>query len=235
MSDVGDALAGLEFRDLRHADDLAPLPDFERRIWGGGGDSVSVNMLVAVVLEGGVAIGAFDRGALVGAVFGFPTREPEVLHSHYMAVDPAWRRRGLGVALKRRQRDWCLERGFTAMRWTFDPLQLANAHLNLRVLGATGVHYHVNHYGTLGGINGDLPTDRVTVQWDLCTLGNDRPAPTVSVDVPQVTADDIAASNDRASHARFAVREALAPRLGNGWALVDVDRDARRYHLAPID
>jgi predicted GNAT superfamily acetyltransferase len=118
------------------------------------------------------------------------------------------------------------------MRWTYDPLQLANAHLNLQALGAAGVAYHVNHYGTLGGINGDLPSDRVTVSWDLVTQGADRPAATLSIDVPPATADDIAASNQAALTARLAVRAELAERLGNGWQLVGVDREARRYHLA---
>lgn len=231
---MSTSLDALEFRDLRTPDELAALPPFERRIWGSTTDLVSLNMLVALISEGGVAIGAFERGAIVGAVFGFPTREPEVLHSHYMAVDPAWRRRGLGVELKQRQRAWCLERGITAMRWTYDPLQLANAHLNLVALGAVGVAYHVNHYGTLGGINGDLPSDRVTVWWDLVTAGADRPAPTSSFVVPPVTADDIAASNDAARTARLAVRAELAERLGAGWRLVGVDREARRYHLASL-
>ena len=96
------------------------------------------------------------------------------------------------------------------MRWTYDPLQLANAHLNLQALGAAGVAYHVNHYGTLGGINGDLPSDRVTVSWDLVTQGADRPAATLSIDVPPATADDIAASNQAALTARLAVRAELA-------------------------
>jgi predicted GNAT superfamily acetyltransferase len=233
VSDETDPLGGLEFRELRHADELAALPPFERRIWGADSDLVSVNMLVAVVSEGGVVLAAFDRGEIVGAVFGFPTHEPAVLHSHYMAVDPAYRRRGLGIALKQQQRQWCLDRGITAMRWTYDPLQLANAHLNLQALGAAGVAYHVNHYGTLGGINGDLPSDRVTVSWDLVTQGADRPAATLSIDVPPATADDIAASNQAALTARLAVRAELAERLGNGWQLVGVDREARRYHLAP--
>lgn len=227
-------------RELVTADQLAVLPEFERRIWGSEGDAVSVNMLVAVVSEGGVAIGAFapagdhsdeaDGEVIVGAVFGFPTREPTVLHSHYMAVDPAWRRTGLGVALKQAQRGWCLERGITSMRWTYDPLQLANAHLNLRVLGAVGVSYHVDHYGTLGGINGDLPSDRLTVQWDLVgTLP--RPTASDAVTVLAATPDDIAASNETALGARLALREALAPRLAEGWVVVDVDRDERRYWL----
>ena len=91
---------------------------------------------VATISEGGMAIGAFDGDRLVGSVYGFATHQPEVLHSHYLAVDPEYRRSGLGVALKHRQREWCLANGRTSMRWTFDPLQLGNAHLNLRSLRA---------------------------------------------------------------------------------------------------
>ena len=162
-------------------------------------------MLVATIGEGGVAIGAFDGDEIVGAVYGFATREPHVLHSHYMAVDPRWRRNGLGIELKQRQRRWCLERDITHMRWTYDPLQLANAHLNLHVLGCTGVAYHVDYYGHLGGINGSLPSDRVMVSWDLRD-GATKPEPELAVDVPPATADDIAASNDAALTARLHVR-----------------------------
>lgn len=226
-----DPLARLEFVDLTTAEQLAHLPPFEARIWGGGGDCVSVNMLVATVGEGGVAIGAFDAGEIVGAVYGFPTREPHVLHSHYMAVDPRWRRNRLGVALKQRQRQWCLERDITLMRWTYDPLQLGNAHLNLRVLGCRGVGYHVDYYGHLGGINGSLPSDRVMVAWDLRD-GATKPDPELAIDVPPATPDDIAESNGAALHARLTVRAELDERMRSGWQLVDVDRDGRRYLLA---
>lgn len=221
----------VEFRELRTADELAVLPEFEKRIWGGEFEMVSVNVLVATVSEGGMAIGAFDADRLIGAVYGFATREPHVLHSHYMAVDPAYRRSGLGATLKFRQRDWCLAHGITGVRWTFDPLQLANAHLNLRTLGAYGVSYHVNHYGTLGGINGSLPSDRLTVYW---ALDGDRFAGRehVDVDVPPVTPEQIAASAPEAHHARQAVRDALLPMLQDGWRVTDVDRQARRYTLA---
>ncbi len=228
---VDGPLSRLEFRDLVTADELAHLPPFEGRIWGGGGDRVSVNMLVATVGEGGVALGAFDSDEMVGAVYGFPTRDPHVLHSHYMAVDPRWRRNGLGVELKQRQRRWCLDRGITQMRWTYDPLQLGNAHLNLHVLGARGVAYHVDYYGHLGGINGSLPSDRVMVSWDLRDAATE-PNPELAVEVPMATADDIADSNDAAVHARLTVRAELEPRMRLGWQLVDVDRHARQYLLA---
>lgn len=238
VGSIPNLLGGVEFRVLRSADQLAVLPPFEHHIWGSGGDAVSVNMLVAVIIEGGVAIGAFAEDRIIGSVFGFPTREPDVLHSHYLAVDPMWRRKGLGVELKHRQRAWCLDNGYRAMRWTYDPLQLTNAHLNLSVLGAVGVSYHVDHYGTLGGINGDLPSDRVTVRWDLHRSSERDPtvgveATAVSVTVPPVSSSDIAASNDAAWHARMTVRDHLAHRLDSGWRLVGVDRDQRHYILEP--
>ena len=227
---VGSGSAGIEFRVLRHADELAVLPEFEGRIWGGDDDRVSVNMLVACITEGGMAIGAFSGDRIVGSVFGFRTFEERVLHSHYMAVDPDFRRHGLGEALKRRQAEWCVDNGITAMRWTFDPMQLTNAHLNLYKLGALGVTYHVNHYGALGGINGSLPSDRLTVQWEL-----ERPRPAFSetfvLDVPPVTPEQIAASAPEALQARLAIRDAMAPHLDDGWRVTGVDRVARRYTL----
>lgn len=233
MSSAAD-LSHIEFRELTDASSLAVLPTFEHHIWGSGGDAVSVNMLVATITEGGMAIGAFSGGRIVGVVYGFPTREPTVLHSHYMAVDHEHRRLGLGVELKQRQRRWCLDRGITHVRWTYDPLQVGNAHLNLRVLGAVGVAYHVDHYGHLGGINGSLPSDRITVSWELDSAAP-RPEPTLAVDVPPVTADDIATSSDAALTARMFVRSELANRVGAGWVLTDVDRVERRYLLAPAE
>lgn len=221
----------VEFRVLRAADELAVMPEFEARIWGGNDDRVSVNMLVACIEEGGVAIGAFDDGRMIGSVFGFRTHEAEVLHSHYMAVDPQYRRGGFGEQLKRRQAEWCLANGVTSMRWTFDPLQLTNAHLNLNKLGALGITYHINHYGALGGINGSLPSDRLTVQWDMV---GERPtfAEYFGLDVPAVSPEQIASSAAEATHARMAVREAMAPHLADGWRVAAVDREARTYTLA---
>src|SRR6478752_6734189 len=171
---------------------------------------VSLNVLVATISEGGVAIGAYDDGVLVGAVYGFATSDPAVHHSHYLAVDVPYRRHGLGEALKRRQSEWCLAHGITAMRWTYDPLQYGNAHLNLRRLGAHGISYHVDHYGPLGGINGALPSDRVTVRWEL-----DGTRPTTSeeraVEVPAITAAEIATASPAAIDARHELRAALQP------------------------
>lgn len=220
----------IEFRDLRTADDLAPLPEFEKFIWGGESEMVSVNVLVATIEEGGMALAAYDGASLVGVAYGFATREPTVLHSHYLAVHPSYRGRGLGEQLKREQAAWCTAHGYTAMRWTFDPLQLPNAHLNLNKLGAVGVSYKVNLYGSLGGINGSLPSDRLVVRWE---LAHDRVAAReiVAVDIPPVTADEIAVSSPEAHAARHALRESLSARLADGWVVIGIDRPARQYLL----
>ena len=158
------------------------------------------------------------------------TNQPHVLHSHYLAVDPEYRRSGLGEQLKRRQAEWCIDNDVTAMRWTFDPLQLTNAHLNLNKLGAFGVTYHINHYGSLGGINGSLPSDRLTVQWEL-----QRPRPVFAEEfvlpVPAVSPEQITESTPEALHARLAVRDAMEPHLADGWRVIGVDRHARTYTL----
>ena len=220
----------LEIRELRTADELAELPAFERFVWGSDTEMVSVNMLVATLQEGGMALGAYHDGQLVGMVYGFASREHEVLHSHYLAVHPAWRGHGLGVALKERQRAWCLEHAFTTMRWTFDPLQLGNAHLNLDRLGAVGVAYFENLYGTLGGINGSLPSDRLLVRWDIAAERSTF-AVSARVAVPMATPDDIARSTEAAVTARHAVRDALSRHLSADLLVVGVDPVERVYLL----
>ena len=221
----------LQFRVLTTASELAVMPVFEDFIWGGDDERVSVNVLVAVVGEGGLANAAFDGDEVVATAFAFPTREQGVLHSHYMAVHPAYRGVGLGERMKREQATWCGLHGYHAMRWTFDPMQLTNAHLNINKLGALGVQYHVDLYGPLGGINGSLPSDRLTVQWEMVAA---RPSfvESVVLTVPPVTPAQIAASASEAVAARMAIRDEMAPHLADGWVVSGVDRHARTYTLS---
>lgn len=221
----------LQFRVLTTAADLAVMPTFEDFIWGGDDERVSVNVLVAVVGEGGLALGAFDGDEVVATAFAFPTREQGVLHSHYLAVHPDHRGAGLGERMKRAQAAWCLDHGYHAMRWTFDPMQLANAHLNVNKLGALGVQYHVDLYGPLGGINGSLPSDRLTVQWELAAPRPEFQESFVLA-VPPVSPEQIAAAHPAALDARLAIRDEMAPHLADGWVVSAVDRHTRTYTLA---
>ena len=66
--------------------------------------------------------------------------------------------------------------GSTASTGRSIPLQAANAHFNLRRLGAVVEHYEVNVYGELvNPLHGGLPTDRFVAQWWLDSPDGSRP------------------------------------------------------------
>lgn len=90
------------------------------------------------------------------------------LHSHMLAVKEAYRNRGLGAQLKLEQRREALSRGIRHMEWTFDPLQMKNAFLNIHRLGAVARQYRENFYGVSSSrLQGGLPTDRLLAEWEL--------------------------------------------------------------------
>ena len=160
-------------RSLERIEELHGCEAIEKVVWQvDDREIVPASMLRALQHAGGLVAGAFDGDRMVGYVLGFPSRPvgeaAPGLHSHLLAVLPEFRKTGLGRALKRYQRDWCLERGLHWVSWTFDPLLAANARLNLEQLGAVGIAYHADFYGTLGGVvYGSLATDRLLVRWDL--------------------------------------------------------------------
>lgn len=134
---------------------------------------------------GGQVIGAFDtdlpgassRGgpeSLVGFAFSLPGLktgggQPQpYLHSHMLAVKETHRNQGLGLQLKLKQRDEALSRGIRHMEWTFDPLEIKNAFLNIHKLGAIVCAYRVDFYGISSSrLQGGLPTDRLLAEWHL--------------------------------------------------------------------
>jgi predicted GNAT superfamily acetyltransferase len=134
---------------------------------------------------GGQVIGAFD-GELAGSTNSTPAKtlvgfamslpgikeNPEgprpYLHSHMLAVRPSHRNRGLGAQLKWEQRREALSRGIRHMEWTFDPLKIKNAFLNIHRLGAISRAYLVDFYGVSSSrLQGGLPTDRLLAEWEL--------------------------------------------------------------------
>ena len=90
------------------------------------------------------------------------------LHSHMLAVKASYRNRGLGNRMKREQRKEALSRGIAHMEWTFDPLEIKNAYLNIHRLGAIVRRYRVDFYGLSSSqLQGGLPTDRLVAEWEL--------------------------------------------------------------------
>jgi predicted GNAT superfamily acetyltransferase len=59
-----------------------------------------------------------------------------------------------------------IARGFELIEWTFDPLEIKNAYLNIEKLGAIARRYNVNQYGiTSSPLQGGLPSDRLIAEW----------------------------------------------------------------------
>ncbi len=145
----------------------------EKDVWNFA-DAELVPMHLFVVAEeiGGQVIGAFDGRELVGFVLSFPGVHPHArgprpyLHSHLLAVRESYRNHHLGRRLKLAQRQDAIERGFELIEWTFDPLEIKNAYLNIVKLGAIVRRYSVNHYGgSSSPLHRGLPTDRIIAEW----------------------------------------------------------------------
>jgi predicted GNAT superfamily acetyltransferase len=82
------------------------------------------------------------------------------------AVLEPFRDRGVGRKLKLFQRDDALARGFQLVEWTFDPLELKNAHFNFMRLGAIARRFIPNCYGvTESPLHAGMPTDRLVAEW----------------------------------------------------------------------
>ena len=119
---------------------------------------------------GGQVMGAFvgDSPDAVGFAMALPgvRNGHPYLHSHMVGVLPEYRNLGIARALKLAQREDALARGFELMEWTFDPLEIKNAYLNIAKLGAIVRRYQHNFYGPSSSpLQGGLPTDRVYAEW----------------------------------------------------------------------
>ncbi len=141
----------------------------QKEVWSfSDADLIPVRMFVVASKIGGHVVGAFDGNDLVGFALAIPGNRNghSYLHSHMLAVRQAYRNAGLGRQLKLYQRGDALERGFELMEWTFDPLEIKNAYLNIEKLGAIARRYNVNQYGiTSSPLQGGLPTDRLVAEW----------------------------------------------------------------------
>jgi predicted GNAT superfamily acetyltransferase len=129
---------------------------------------VPLRIFVTAEKIGGQVIGAFSDDELVGFAMAIPAVRSghSFLYSHMLAVRQQYRNFGLGRRLKLFQRDDAITRGFELMEWTFDPLEIKNAYLNIEKLGAIARRYNINQYGVISSpLQGGLPTDRLIAEW----------------------------------------------------------------------
>ena len=141
----------------------------QKEVWNfTDAELVPIRIFVLAAKIGGQVIGAFDRKELVSFALAIPGMRNgyPFIYSHMLAVRQQYRNGGLGRRMKLFQRDDALARGFELMEWTFDPLEIKNAYLNIEKLGAIARRYNVNQYGiTTSPLQGGLPTDRLVAEW----------------------------------------------------------------------
>jgi len=176
----------MRIRSCSGMDEMQACVDLEIETWGyDESDVIPRKTFLLAQKIGGQVIGAFDsdlaseraagpEGALVGFAMSLPGLKSTAhgpkpyIHSHMLAVRPSHRNRGLGAQLKWEQRHEALSRGIRHMEWTFDPLEIKNAFLNIHRLGAICREYRVNFYGVSSSrLQGGLPTDRLLAEWEL--------------------------------------------------------------------
>ena len=144
---------------------------------------------------------------------------------------------GLGRRIKLFQRDDALARGFELIEWTFDPLEIKNAYLNIEKLGAIARRYNVNQYGiTSSPLQGGLPTDRLVAEWwlkskrveSLLQTGKKPHVETVAtISVPAQIYDWKASPTTRnqAKHVQDRNREQFVKAFADGLAVLGYERD----------
>lgn len=227
-------------RELSGMAEFRMAEDLQRAVWGEDDLADPYDLMMVIQHEGGFAAGAFLDDALVGYAFGFPTRERHIQHSHRLAVLPQAQGRGLGARLKWYQRQWCLERGITHVRWTFDPLRARNAALNIGRLGAVVTTYYPDYYGRMVGINAGTPSDRVLADWYLDTPDvADRAAgvpPSATpgereIAIPRDFAALLVDDPETALSERLRVRSEIRDALTEGLALTGFRTDLGSYVL----
>jgi predicted GNAT superfamily acetyltransferase len=218
----------------------------QKEVWGfADAELIPVRMFVVAAKIGGQVVGAFagtDRQSeLVGFALAISgTRNGHsYLHSQMLAVHRHYRNAGLGRRLKLYQREDALARGFELMEWTFDPLEIKNAYLNIEKLGAIARRYNVNQYGiTSSPLQGGLPTDRLVAEWWLKSkrvesVLAERPRAEfdckVHIDVPaEVYAWKAAeATRPQALAVQQANRGRLMRAFAEGLSLLSFERDER--------
>jgi predicted GNAT superfamily acetyltransferase len=163
-------LASIAIRKCHQLDEMRACVAVQKEVWHfSDADLVPLRMFVVAEKIGGQVIGAFhDEAEMVGFALAIPGFRGghSYLHSHMLAVSKQHQNAGLGRRIKLFQRDDALARGFELIEWTFDPLEIKNAYLNIEKLGAIARRYNVNQYGiTSSPLQGGLPTDRLVAEW----------------------------------------------------------------------
>jgi predicted GNAT superfamily acetyltransferase len=213
----------------------------QKEVWNfTDAELIPLRMFVVAEKVGGQVMGAFAGTEMVGFALSVPgTRSGHVyLHSHMLAVRKDHRNSGLGRRLKLLQREDALARGIELIEWTFDPLEIKNAYLNIEKLGAITRRYNINQYGiTSSPLQGGLPSDRLIAEWWLKSrrvetlLGTGKNSPAeieMKIEVPAQIYEWKAAPETRAQAQQLQERnrDQFLRAFAEGLTVLGYERDA---------
>lgn len=228
-------------RECRGIEELRACVALQKEVWNfSDAELVPLRMFVVAEKVGGQVMGAFLGREMIGFALSVPgTRSGHVyLHSHMLAVCKEHRNSGLGRRLKLLQRNEALSRGIELMEWTFDPLEIKNAYLNIEKLGAIVRRYNINQYGiTSSPLQGGLPSDRLIAEWwlksrrveNLLTAGNNGAfLKELEIDVPAEIYEWKANTETRnkAQQVQERNREQFLQAFDRDFAVLGYDRDS---------
>ena len=230
----------VELRRCHGIEEFRACVALQKEVWNfTDAELVPLRMFVVADKVGGQVMGAFEGKQMVGFALSVPgTRTGHIyLHSHMLAVRKDHRNGGLGRRLKLMQREDALARGIELIEWTFDPLEIKNAYLNIEKLGAIARRYNINQYGiTSSPLQGGLPSDRLIAEWWLKSKrvaavlnGEKRPGfkGESEIAVPAEIYEWKAAAETRskAQQVQERNREQFLKTFGEGLAVLGYDRD----------
>lgn len=237
----------IKVRICEHLEEFHACVDLQKEIWGEADLEVEPStMFVVASHTGGQVLGAFEGEKLVGytlALVGLRNGAP-YLHSHMTGVSASYRDRGVGRMLKLFQREEALSRGIRLIEWTFDPLEVRNAHFNLNRLGAIARRYVPNLYGvTTSPLHRGLATDRLVAEWFLdlprvVAAIQSEVSPFAfgtSIELPAELEDWKQTDLAKVQTLQAGVREKFTEGFARGYAAVSVVKGDRgsAYMLAP--
>jgi predicted GNAT superfamily acetyltransferase len=245
---VTAVLTPITIRPCTSFQELDDCVDIQEQVWGyDERDIIPRRLFVVAQRIGGQIFGAFtqtedNRDKLIAFAMALPgvRSQSPYLHSHMLAVLPPWRNAGIGRRLKLAQRDDALARGFRLMEWTFDPLEIKNAFLNIHRLGAIVRSYTPDFYGPLhSGLQAGLQSDRLHAEWWLdsphvertlsgqSTLTTDAVVETIAVTHEVAAWKASPVGRHHAASLQAANRAKLQSAFAKGLVVADFSRDSQ--------
>jgi predicted GNAT superfamily acetyltransferase len=239
--ETGVSAESIVIRRCQGLDELRACVTLQKETWNFSDDElVPLRMFVVADKVGGQVMGAFDGKEMIGFALSVPGMRSgySYLHSHMLAVRKEHRNGGLGRRLKLLQREDALARGIELIEWTYDPLEIKNAYLNIEKLGAISRRYNINQYGiTSSPLQGGLPSDRLIAEWwlrskrvEMLIATGKKPEfePQAEIDVPAQIYEWKAAAETRgkAQQVQERNRELFVQAFDKGLALLGYQRDA---------